>query len=295
MNFRHIKVNFILQTVLVLNVVLVSCSVYAEDGDLISVIKEAETTLNSRIGVSVNMLNTESNWEYRGDDRFPMLSTFKTIACAALLHRVDAGQEKLNRVVSFTKEDLVNYSPVTKARAGTSGMTLSELCEATITTSDNTAGNLILNAIGGPPGVTDFARSMGDEFTQLNRWETDLNEALPGDVRDTTTPNAMANLLEELLFGDTLSADSRIILENWLRGNKVGDALLRAGIPDDWEIGDKTGAGGYGSRSIAAVMWPPSGKPIIAAIYITETEASFEDRNSAIARIGRAIANAVSN
>jgi len=274
---------------------MVAGSAFGQGEELVIRIENIESKLNARIGVSVRVVNSKTSWEYNADDRFPMSSTFKTIACAALLHRVDAGLERLDRVVTFTKEDLVIYSPATEYRAGTTGMTLAELCEATITLSDNTAGNLILGAIGGPLALTRFVRSIGDEYTQLNRWETDLNEAVPGDVRDTTTPNAMASLLEGLIFGEILSVDSRSTLEDWLKRNSVGDALLRAGIPEDWEIGDKTGAGGYGSRSIAAVMWPPSGNPIVATVYITETEASFEDRNTAIADIGRAIADVISD
>ncbi len=266
-----------------------------ENQTLMEFIETTEASLDARIGVTVTVLDSDESWEYNADDRFPMSSTFKTIACAALLHRVDQGLDRLDRVVHFTEEDLVSYSPVTETRVGTAGMTLFEICEATITISDNTAGNLVLDAIGGPPGFTDFARSIGDDITQLNRWETDLNEAVPGDLRDTTTPNAMAALMEELLFGEILSLDSRRQLETWLKGNAVGDALLRAGIPDDWEIGDKTGAGGFGSRSIAAILWPPSGSPVVSTIYITETDASFEDRDLAIAEIGRAIALAVSN
>jgi beta-lactamase class A/beta-lactamase class A CARB-5 len=172
-------------------------------------------------------------------------------------------------------------------------MTLAELCEATITLSDNTAGNLILEAIGGPQGLTGFLRTIGDEVTRLDRWEPELNESSPGDARDTTSPNAMANTIQTLLFTDALSAAARLQLETWLRGNAVGDALLRAAIPENWSIGDKTGAGGFGSPSIAAVLWPPQRGPIIAAIYITETDATFGERNAAIAAIGLAISRSV--
>ncbi len=268
---------------------------FGQAESLTDLIRTIEEKLDARIGVAVNILASDMRWEYRSDERFPLSSTFKPIACAALLHRVDAGQDRLERTVYYAEEELVTYSPVTQDRWGPAGMTLSDLCEATITVSDNTAGNLVLEAIGGPAAVTGFARIAGDELTRLDRWETALNDAIPGDVRDTTTPAAMAYLLETLLFGDLLTLDSRNRLKVWLQGNKVGDALLRAGIPRDWEIGDKTGAGGYGSRSVVAVMWPPNGDPVIATIYITETDSSFDERNAAIADIGRAIAKALLN
>jgi beta-lactamase class A len=103
----------------------------------------------------------------------------------------------------------------------------------------------------------------------------------------------MANTLQTLLFTDTLSTQSRQQLKNWLSDNRVGDELLRAGIPDDWSIGDKTGAGGFGSRSIAAVLWPPRREPLIVTIYITETEATFDERNAAIATIGRELSRLI--
>jgi len=272
---------------------LLTFSGHAEGNDLIATVQQVEANLDARVGITVEDKETNQNWQYHADDRFPMNSTFKTLACAALLARVDSGQEQLERIVTFDESEIVTYSPITEARVGPLGMSLGELCEATMSMSDNSAANFILEAIGGPQVLTQFLRSIGDEVTRLDRWETDLNEALPGDERDTTTPNAMAMTLEQLVLGETLSLESRQKLENWLKGNEVGDDLLRAGVPDDWEIGDRTGAGGYGSRSIAAVMWPPQREPAIATIYITETEASFDDRNAAIAEIGAAIAEAV--
>jgi len=273
--------------------VLLTSSGFAQNGELIATIVKLESQLSARIGVTVFEVDTDKRWEYHADDLFPMSSTFKTLACAALLHRVDANQETLERIVEIEAASLVSYSPITETRVADAGMSLAELCEASITVSDNTAGNLILEAIGGPQGLTDFMRSLGDEVTRLDRMETQLNEGVPGDPRDTTTPNAMASAMRRLILGDVLSVSSRMQLEAWLRADSVADALFRAGIPETWEIGDKTGAGGYGSRSIAAIMWPPSGNPVIATVYITETDASFDDRNSAIAQIGAAIAKEI--
>jgi beta-lactamase class A len=110
-------------------------------------------------------------------------------------------------------------------------MTLAALCEATMTLSDNTAGNLVLKAIGGPAGFTAFARALGDPVTRLDRWEPGLNEARPGDPRDTTSPDAMAANLQRLALGDALSPRSRDRLVAWLVANTTGDARLRAGAP----------------------------------------------------------------
>ncbi|SDU31877.1 class A beta-lactamase [Halopseudomonas salegens] len=251
--------------------------------------------LDARVGFSAYDLETGQRWEYQANQRFPLSSTFKTLACADLLRRVDKGEMDSSSKVHFSAADLVTYSPVTEHFAGRQAMTLSALCEATLTLSDNTAANLILRALGGPASVTAFARFLGDGSTRLDRWETDLNEAQPGDPRDTTTPNAMVNNLHKLLLGDVLSVESRGQLRNWLERNQVADGLFRAAVPEAWVVADRTGAGGFGSRSITAVMWPPDRQPIIVALYITDTAASFSERNDAIADIGIAIVKTVSS
>lgn len=261
----------------------------AQANPLLEMVRAVEQRLDARVGVALYDPATGETWSYQGDDRFPITSTFKTLACAALLSRVEKGVEDLDRRVAFTEDDLVTYSPVTETRTGEPGMTLEELCEATMTTSDNSAANFVLEALGGPDSVTGFARDLGDTITRLDRTETTLNEATPGDPRDTTTPNAMVNNLRKLVLGDTLTNGSRDTLTSWLRGNRVSDNLLRAVTPQDWKIGDRSGAGGYGSRSITAVLWPPNREPLVLAIYITETEATFDERNSAIADIGHVV------
>lgn len=258
-----------------------------------SALDQVADELDARVGFAAYDLETGQRWEYQADQRFPLSSTFKTLACAELLYRVDQGGVSLSQEVSFSEADLVTYSPVTEQAAGHRAMTLSELCEATLTTSDNTAANLILQVLGGPESVTTFVKLLGDDVTRLDRWETDLNEGQPGDIRDTTTPNAMVNNMQQLLLGDLLSLESKAQLRNWLERNQVADGLFRAAVPDDWIVADRTGAGGFGARSITAIIWPPEREPIIVALYIAETEASFPERNEAIATIGAAIVQAI--
>jgi len=264
------------------------------DDTLFKTFAEVETRLGGRVGAAILDTETGRQWAHRADERFPLMSTFKAFACAALLARADAGEETLERVVPVLETDLVTYSPVTEKRIGEE-MTLSELCQATMATSDNTAGNLVLESLGGPQGFTAFMRSIGDTETRLDRRETELNEARPGDPRDTTTPAAAAQALHDLILGDLLSERSRRQLEEWLVGNEVGGPLLRAGLPQGWRIGDRTGAGGNGSRAIIAVIRPPQRKPVVAAVYLTGTQASMDARNAAIADIGRTLAQALGN
>lgn len=260
----------------------------ASENVFIRKVMELEARLGARIGAVVRSSHA-MHWAYRADERFPMCSTFKLLASGSLLAQVDAGREQLDRIIRFEIADVVDYSPITKSQAGGDGMTLAQLCEAALTHSDNTAGNLILEQIGGPGGVTEFARSLGDTMTRLDRWETELNEATPGDPRDTTTPAAMAHCVDVMLFGGALSASSQQQLTDWLVANKTGDAKLRASMSGSWRIGDKTGGGDHGTMNDVAVIWPPQQHPLIVSIYMTETVASFDDRNAAFAELGRTL------
>ncbi|MEI2736480.1 MAG: class A beta-lactamase [Rhodoblastus sp.] len=252
-------------------------------------IAEIEARVGARLGVAMRDTASGAELRYRADERFPITSTFKLLAGAAVLARVDAGRDSLDRRVRFAKSDIVAYSPATERHADGEGMTLAEICDAAITLSDNTAGNLLLAAIGGPDGLTQYARALGDMVTRLDRIETDLNEARPGDVRDTTSPAAMLGNLEKLLVGEALSSASRQRLTNWMIANKTGDTRLRAGVPDGWRVGDKTGAGGNGSNNDIAIVWPPGGKPILIAAYLTECARSVDERNAALADVARAL------
>lgn len=259
--------------------------------DLDALLAGIETRFSGRLGAFVIDMATERRWGRRADERFPMCSTFKLIAAAGVLSRVDAGEETLARRVVLKPSDIVTYSPVTEKRVGGEGMTMAEICEAALTQSDNTAGNVLIDTLGGPAGVTAFARSIDDEVFRLDRRETELNEAKPGDPRDTTSPAAMAKSLAALVQEDALSESSRRQLTEWLVANRTGDAKLRAGLPKTWRIGDKTGGGAFGTMNDVAAIWPePKRPPIIVSLYLTQTEASFDDRNAAFAEIGRALA-----
>jgi beta-lactamase class A len=250
-----------------------------------------EAASGGRLGVAV--LGSGIQAAHRADERFPLCSTFKLLAAAAVLARVDAGRERLDRRIRFKAGDLVVYSPVTKEHAGGDGMTLEELCEAAMVVSDNTAGNLLLDTLGGPAGLTTYVRSLGDAVTRLDRSEPDLNEALPDDPRDTTSPAAMLSNLRSLVLGDALTPPSKARLTGWLVGNKTGDTRLRAGLPRDWRVGDKTGAGERGTNNDVGVLWPPNQAPVIVAAYLTGTEAPADRRNATIAAVGQAVAKAV--
>ncbi len=251
-----------------------------------------ESGSGGRLGVAILDTGTQRHAEHRAAELFPMCSTFKLLAAAAVLKRCENGQDQLQRRIKFQASDLVTYSPVTKDHAGGDGMTLAELCAAALNYSDNTAANLLLASLGGPQALTAYARSIGDPVTRLDRIEPDLNEAVPGDPRDTTTPAAMLQNLRTLLFGEVLSAASKDQLTTWLVGNRTGDARLRAGLPPGWRCGDKTGSGERGSTNDIGVIWPPQRAPVLVTVYLTETTAVGEARNATLADVGRVIVKA---
>jgi len=250
-----------------------------------------EMDSGGRLGVAIRDLQTGRAYAHRGDERFPMCSTFKFLLAAATLSRVDKRQEQLDRQIVYGRDVLLDVSPVTEKHVD-KGMTVAALCEATIIYSDNAAANLLLPGIGGSAGFTSYARSLGDESSRLDRNEPALGEAVPGDPRDTTTPRAMLGNLDRVLLGDALSSASRALLTGWLVANMTGDTRLRAGLPGDWKVGDKTGSGAYGSTNDIAILWPPRRKPILITTYLTETEAPAERRSATIAAVGRAVVDA---
>lgn len=254
----------------------------------------ALTTLESVSGgrLGVALLDTASGQvaDYRGDERFLMLSSFKTLAAAYILARADRGQDRLTRRIPITEADLLDYAPVTRQHVGPQGMTLAQLCEATITTSDNTAVNLMLRSFGGPQALTQFIRGLGDTVTRHDRYEPDLNRPHASEPLDTTSPNAMCRTLNELLFGQTLKPASRQLLQSWLLANTTGDKRLRAGIPETWRAGEKTGTAAEVGANDAGFVQAPDRPPIVVSVYLETTDIPASERERVIAQVGRYVA-----
>jgi beta-lactamase class A len=252
-------------------------------------IAEIEKRSTGRIGVAALDIGSGKRLDYRSEERFPMCSTFKFLAAAAVLKRVDDGKEKLDRFVSYDAKDILDYAPVTKAHLKDGGMTLGALCSAAIEQSDNTAGNLLLDTIGGPIGLTSFVRGIGDELTRLDRKEPELNSAIPGDERDTTSPAAICTDLQRLVLGNVLSESSRHQLEDWLQHNETGALMIRAGVPKTWTVGDKTGRCGNGATNDVAIMRPPGRAPILIVVYSIGSTSSSDDRATSLAEAARIV------
>ncbi|WP_312434927.1 class A beta-lactamase [Janthinobacterium sp.] len=229
-----------------------------------------EQAAGGRLGVSALHAGSGARVAYRADERFPMCSTFKSMLAAAVLARSTSDAHLLDKRVRYEAKELVTYSPITEKHVS-EGMSVAELCAATLQYSDNSAANFLMKILGGPQAVTAYARSIGNEVFQLERWETELNSAIPGEIRDTTSPAATVHSLQHLLLGTSLPAQQRQQLDTWMRGNTTGDQRIRAGVPAGWSVADKTGSGAHGSVNDIGVAWPPagSGSPLVIAVYYT--------------------------
>jgi beta-lactamase class A len=254
-------------------------------------VAEIEQELAASVGLYVRDMESGELITHSADVRFPLNSTFKLFACAAVLRQAEVGAIELEDQVSIGRQQLVSWSPGVEQMldAGRKHASIDELCAAMLAVSDNAAANLILAEIGGPQGLTSYMRALGDEVTRLDRLEPDLNEGQPGDPRDTTTPRAIGESVERLLLGKHLMPSSQAKLREWLSAHRVADDLFRSVLPEEWTIYDRTGAGHNGTRGIIAVIHRPGRDPIVAAMYLRDAKVNLSERNAAVARVGQAI------
>ncbi|MGF9979637.1 class A beta-lactamase [Viridibacillus arvi] len=250
--------------------------------------EQLEKEYDARLGVYAIDTGTKKTVEFREDERFAYTSTFKALAAGAVLQQNSI--EELNKIVTYTSDDLVTYSPITEKYVDT-GMTLKDISEAAIRYSDNTAGNLLFKELGGPEGFETSLKKLGDQVTNAERIETGLNEAVPGDTRDTSTPKALANGLQAYTLGDVLTHEKQTMLVDWLKRNTTGDNLIRAGVPKGWEVGDKTGGGDYGTRNDIAIIWPPNREPIVLTILSSRDKQDATYNDELIAQATKVVMN----
>lgn len=247
-----------------------------------------EKESGGRLGVM--LINTADNSQvaYRADERFAMCSTSKFMAASAILKQSETQKDLLSQPVSIKKSDLVNYNPVTEKHLN-DGMTIGELAAAALQYSDNTAMNKLIEHLGGPQKVTEYARTLGDNTFRLDRTEPTLNTAIPGDDRDTSTPRAMATSLEKATLGTALAPPQREQLVEWMKGNTTGAMSIRAGLPATWIVGDKTGSGDYGTTNDIAVIWPENKAPLILVTYFTQPEKDAKSRGDVLASAAKIV------
>jgi beta-lactamase class A len=254
-------------------------------------LKELEARSGGRLGVAMMDGATGAVVGNRVDERFALCSTFKALAVAFVLARVERGEEMLDRRIVFTEHDLVAPFMATKPHVGREGMSMESLCEAAITVSDSTAANLLLRSFGGPAALTAYLRTLGDRVTRVDRFELALNIVKPGETHDTTTPRAMAGTLRRVLLEDALSEKSRARLTNWMTDARdAATRRLRAGLPAGWRIANKPGTWGGISTNDVGVIWPPDRAPIVVAAYLGNAPGSIVSQEGILADVARIIA-----
>jgi len=250
-------------------------------------LQDIETRAKGRLGLTVLDTGTGRRWSRRADERFLLCSTFKLLLCAQVLERAARGEERLDRQLSFRRSDLVAWSPVTQKAVGRGHLSVAQLCEATMTTSDNTAALLLLKTQGGPAGLTRWLRAHGDTQTRLDRSEPDLNLADPTGEWDTTTPAAMADTVQRLCLGAGLPKTVQAQLQAWMKASTTGAQRLRAGLPAGWQIGDKTGTGDGISNDVA-IVWPPGqAAPWVVVALLSNCRSPRDVQEACLADLGR--------
>lgn len=248
--------------------------------------KEIEQESGGRLGVALVDSKGALILGFNRDERFAMCSTFKAPLAAAVLAGADGGKFGLEGQVAFGKADILDYAPVVKQNAKRGRLSMEELARAAVEVSDNSAANLLLPFVGGPEGLTAFARAHGDNVTRLDRNEPGLNENAQGDPRDTTSPAAMAGLMARLIFRD-MQPDSAKRLRGWLDASATGDRRIKAGLPKGWTSGGKTGSCGTAFNDVALVK-APSGEEYLLAVYLDRPTVDAKAAEAAIAETARA-------
>ncbi len=266
-------------------------------GRLAAELRIIEAAGNGTLGVELYDTATGRSVGINQDRRFGHASSFKFSLAAMLLQRHAAGLIDADRRVTWTQADMTHHAPFTAERMAT-GATLRELARATQTTSDNPAANILLRNLGGPAGLTAFWRALGDEVSRVDRFEPEMNLVPTGEFRDTTTPAAMARTVAKIVYGDVLPEAERAELKGWMIATETGARRVRAGLPEGWVAGDKTGTSGligateYNYIDIGFAEGPKGQAPITFACYFRarQTEDEMLPRGEqALARVGRII------
>jgi beta-lactamase class A len=251
-----------------------------------------ERETSGKIGLYAENLATGTKLVWRAEERFVMCSTFKASLAAFVLARIDQGTDHLESMIAYGPEDLLEYAPVARqnlAKNATASMSVADMCAAIVELSDNTCANLLLARVGGPSALTAFWRSTGDAVTRLDHNELELNRSPPGDPNDTTTPIAMVGNLRRFVLGEVLSPDSRQRLTGWMLNCKTGDNRLRAGLPKDWKVADKTGNSGKDAAGDIAVVWSKPDRPVLIAAYVQGGSPSGPQFTALFSEIGRMV------
>ncbi|MDT0301404.1 class A beta-lactamase [Streptomonospora wellingtoniae] len=249
-------------------------------GEYVPDLKRLEREHDADVGVYALDTGSGAAVAFNADERFAYASTHKVFSAGAVLEQTP--MDELDKRITYTEDDLLEWAPITSKHVD-EGMELREVIDAALRYSDNTAANLLFEELGGPDGLQEALHGIGDETTRVDRIEPGLNDWEPGELRDTSTPRALTSSLRAYTLGDELPEGKREILVDMMRRNTTGDAVIRAGVPEGWTVGDKTGSADYGTRNDIAVVWPPDDAPIVMAVLTKHDDPDAETDDALVA------------
>ncbi|MDW4262139.1 class A beta-lactamase [Staphylococcus saprophyticus] len=251
-------------------------------------IDQIENEYNTKVGIYG--INTENGkaYQHNADERFAFASTYKAIDSGILLNKV--APSELNKKVEINESEIVANSPVTEQYIGKT-MSLKTLIKASMLQSDNTANNKIMQELGGVNGLKHELVQLGDDVSEPQRLEPELNYFDPNSKADTTTPRAAAQTLNSILTSNEMNESNLSLLKQTMIENKKGDTLIKAGMPNSYTVGDKSGqALTYATRNDLAFIYPKGqDKPIILAIYSKQDQKDAKPNDKVISDSAREV------
>jgi beta-lactamase class A len=279
-------------SILLIKMVGMSAYAFGQQKSVQEQLAHLETLSGGRLGIASIDTGNNQRIQYRAHEHFPVGCTSKVIGVAAILKKSMTDNQLLQERIMYKENDLTNWTPIT-AKHLKDGMTVAELCASAISYSDNTAMNLLAKKLGGPTGINNFARSINDKHFKLDHCWPDEALSSPQSREDESTPAAMETSLRKLVLGNVLATSQREMLITWLKNNVTGNYRIRAGVPEGWVVGDKTGSGfHYGTTNDIAVIWPPHCAPIVVTIFYSSNKKEASKREDILAAATRILINA---
>ncbi|MFA5863402.1 MAG: class A beta-lactamase [Phycisphaerae bacterium] len=259
-------------------------------------IEQFSCRAEGRVGVAICLLETYETIDIAGDERFPMQSVYKMPIAMAVLHNVDVGCLHLDECIEVGREELAAgslYSPIRDKFPSGTKLTVRQLIHYAVSESDNVACDILLHLAGGPQCVTDYLRGLGLDEVMVATTEREMTANNALQYRNWATPRGALKMLAVFHAGAGLSPQSHAVLNEALAGVVTGPRRIKGLLPPGTTVVHKTGTSGTMAGRTAAtndigIITLPNGKHLAIAVFINDSAADIESRESTIARIARA-------
>jgi beta-lactamase class A len=254
-----------------------------------------------QLGVAVIDLGSGDTLTVRGDARFPMQSVYKFPIALAVLHQVDAGALGFSQKIHISRTDLLpdTWSPLREAYpSGDIDLPLDSLLRYTVAQSDNNGCDILLRLLGGPGVVDDYVHGLGIAQMSIVATEAEMHQGWDVQYRNWSSPLAMAELLRLFSTGGILSQKSRDYLWELMAWSRTGLKRIKGLLPAGTVVAHKTGSSGTndagiaGATNDAGIIAFPDGRSVALVVFLSDSDASEEEREGVIAAIARVVWNA---